>query len=316
MRMVKYACDICNFGTNSLFNYNRHIKTMKHIQKTSNHRNTGIIKKIKTESHMCQYCQKNFSKSCNLARHNRMCSNKAITLGSYEDNISKIKEECKDKIMMKNIIISKKDDQIALLKDQIHSYKSVIDSAGNIAKSSVSAITYLIQHHNNAPPLKQITNDECKKIKYNACSNNTFVDELVDYYYDKTLVAHIGDFIVNTYKKDDVNKQSIWNSDTTRLTYIIRRSIDENKTDWTMDKKGNNTCEYIIEPVIEYVKECINESYDQLSRENVSDDVHVDQMESNLKKMMYMVQILRLIKKNVLRDEILKYIAPKFYLHK
>lgn len=347
--MSKFRCEYCNFDTEILFNFNRHIKTKKHLSKMSAQnlqtpkepeRNLKEKKEQKEQNehmpnneHICSMCNVSFATSGSASRHKKICSERITKTDKLHKNnnghicpfchlsfatsgsVSRHKKICSEKITITNKL-QKSNDEIQLLKDEINSLKSVIDSAGIIAKTSASAMSYLIQHHNNAPPLKQITNDECKKIKYNTYSNDDFVNELTDYYYDKTLVSHIGDFIVRIYKKDDKDDQSIWNSDTTRLTYIIRKSIDDKRPDWTMDKKGNDTCEYIIDPVIEYIKNCINESYEHLGEENKEDNTTVETVESNLKRMMLMVQILRQIKKNILRDEILKYIAPKFYLQK
>ena len=65
--------------------------------------------------------------------------------------------------------------------------------------------------------------------------------------------AAISDFIKN-YKKKNAKDQSLWNSDTTRLTYFVR-DPDTKENVWKVDKKGIRTTELIITPFLEYIVE-------------------------------------------------------------
>jgi hypothetical protein len=66
---------------------------------------------------------------------------------------------------------------------------------------------------------------------------------------EKKLIPYLGDIIIKYYKKENPKDQSIWNSDTTRLNYLIRELIDTELT-WTCDKAGLKVNEFIIIPLL------------------------------------------------------------------
>ena len=65
---------------------------------------------------------------------------------------------------------------------------------------------------------------------------------------------YIGDIIIKNYKKVNSAKQSVWNSDTDRLTYVIRTLLKNNKFQWQLDKKGIDTANHMINPILQYIK--------------------------------------------------------------
>ena len=92
-----YNCTSCNYVTDKLFNYNKHLKTKKHLStipkfsKTPQHSpilpNTPnishqsiLFKKTQSTSSnfninlMCKYCKITFSRSCNRSKHEKTCS--------------------------------------------------------------------------------------------------------------------------------------------------------------------------------------------------------------------------------------------------
>ena len=86
-----------------------------------------------------------------------------------------------------------------------------------------------------------------------------FVEKIAKYYRKRKISKYLGDIIIKHYKKKDPKDQSIFNSDTTRLTYIIRELFDNQTIDWTVDKKGIKTTNCIINPFLEHIKELIRE---------------------------------------------------------
>lgn len=337
--MSEYFCEECNYSTDSLYNFNRHKKSLKHVKKVNEkmkvtscyHQNIifgGKVserKNIKKENknikykdniiayeHICMYCGCKFNHRSNLSRHMKSCL--------VRTNMDKVHDD-KLKLYDNKVKILKDKDQmnsekIKILTDEIDNLKSVINSAGIIAKSSVSALSYLIKNHNSAPVLKKITSEECKKLKGNDNSNEKFVNELIDYHYDNTLADHIGDFIVRTYKMNDKDEQSIWNSDTSRLTYIIRESFNKQSAEWLIDKRGTNTKEYIIDPIMDYLKDCVNKHFECLNVMRRDNNITPEETDKIIKRMNYMIEILCQINNRTLHKNVLKYIAPEFYLHK
>ena len=88
--MKIYKCIYCNFESNRLFNYNKHLKTLKHIKNSSKKAPfTGVsrpkngctppengAKQSKKKVLQCTYCKKNISHKGHIARHHRVCKEK------------------------------------------------------------------------------------------------------------------------------------------------------------------------------------------------------------------------------------------------
>ena len=142
-----------------------------------------------------------------------------------------------------------------------------------------------------------------------------FVEKLAKYYRKRQISKYLGDIIIKHYKKKNPKDQSIFNSDTTRLTYIIRELFDNQTIDWTVDKKGIKTTNCIINPFLEHIKELIRE-YMQIKTTFDRETITTKELEANFDNLTLCGQIIISIEKKELSDEILKYIAPYFYYMK
>lgn len=293
--MEKYYCDICNYSTMDFYNFNRHAQTKKHLRNTSNESKEGYSKVhhrcTKKKGHLCPYCKKRLSTTGNLARHKRICNTKNNVIKHYELKIDTM------------------NDKIKQLERHNKSLETAITTNGMTAKVAMSAINYLRKYHPHAPALVPIK--DCKLIKNNS-SNDIFVESIIDQQYYGLLHEYIGNFIVRIYKKEDVDEQSLWNSDTNRLTYIIMENMNKNKTVWQMDQRGHAVREYIIDPTIAYIKDCIDEYY----KDHLVPDNNEIPYDMKLRRAMRCLNILQQIDNQLLNENILKYIAPKFYLNK
>ena len=123
---------------------------------------------------------------------------------------------------------------------------------------------------------------------------------------------YLGDIIIKYYKKKDPKNQSIFNSDTTRLTYVIRELFDDQQIDWTIDKKGIKTTNYIINPFLDHIDDIIKE-YMQNKTTFDRKTATTRELEANFSNLTACGEIIISIEKKELGDEILKYIAPYFY---
>lgn len=142
-----------------------------------------------------------------------------------------------------------------------------------------------------------------------------FVEGLVYQYNKKALSNYLGDIIVKHYKKKDPKQQSIWNSDSTRLTYIVRELFNEKKIDWLVDKKGIKTTNYIIKPFLKHIEELVRwymKAKTKFDRKTAT----TKELEANFSNLTACSEIIESIEKKTLATEILKYIAPYFYYMK
>ena len=230
----------------------------------------------------------------------------------YEKDISHLKE------------ISQKDQHtINNLEEEVKHLKFIISNAGNIIKNSVSTLSYVAINYKDAPALAPI--DDYSKITFDLDSEDEdrdldkskkeFIELMIIKYEKNILDRYLGNMIIKCYKKDNPKQQSIWSSDTSRLTYVVRELLHNKKIDWIVDKKGIKTKNYIIAPLLNYIDGLF---VDYIKENSITDKNQIDmkKYEPILNKMNKIGQIMALIGNGTLAEGILSYITPDFYLNK
>ena len=88
--MVLHICQLCDFKSSLLSNYNRHLKTQKHLKNEEKMRKNeeneekrisditklnqqSILFSEKLPHFICKFCSKKFSRSDSLKRHVSVC---------------------------------------------------------------------------------------------------------------------------------------------------------------------------------------------------------------------------------------------------
>ena len=335
---MDYKCELCEYVSHDKFNYKRHVNSKKHKYKLS-YDHPNLCNEIDCESlsklelkHNCEYCNNNFSSVANLGRHKKSCGEKIKLKTAFDEMnkclINQLNEQIKineqknqlidhkeELLKQTHEILNKSNETISVLKSEVAHLKSIVNNSGSLIKTSVSTMAYVIKNYKEAPALESLTDSSIINCEKN---NVAFVENLIYEYNHNKLDVYIGDFIIKIYKKDDPSKQSVWNSDTNRLTYLIRDLITINnidwKVDWKIDKKGIKTSKFIIEPILEYIDEQVREYI-----ENFDIDYNLNSVQEAERKMLKLkssTEILKNIEDKILNDQILKYIAPHFYLNK
>ena len=346
---MMYRCERCDYETNSRSGWYNHKKTLKH-QKTK--------QKNKTETNdNCEYHNTEYNNELLLEKLksadtvNKLLNKTIEQLQEYNNKLQEEKnktieqlQEDKDKLQEeKNKTIEQLQEKISNLEEQNKYFirelqqekkelknelenekkysKQVINTAGNIVGKSVSAFQYVANNYVNAPKLSQL-ND------YSNISENKhkLIDNLIFYQKKMLLHEYIGNYIVKNYKKDNPKNQSLWNTDSERLNYIIRQLIYDNnkknsmiedldydnngkRLEWVVDKKGNKVGKYIIEPLLSHIQDiCTEFLNDDDSKKSIS--------ESEIKKKIILADINTSIKNENLLKNINKYISSHFYLNK
>ena len=316
---MKFTCNFCNYSTDVKFCYEKHLNTKKHIEKInenpkiSSKYHETIIDLIPENEFKCVFCNNIYTNSGNLSRHKTTCLEKKTLIDEFKmqlllkDEILKQKDET---LKQMDETLKRADETIFILKSEVVHLKAIVNNTGSIIKTSVSAMAYVIKNYKDAPALESIK--DYAAIHYEQ-DNTTFVENLIYEHNNNKLHIYISDFIIKTYKTDDPAKQSLWNSDTSRLTYLIREIITNNKVDWKVDKKGIKTTKFIIEPILKYIDDQIRnyvESYE------IDHKVSAKEAERQMMKLKSGMEIIKNIETKVLSEEILKYITPYFYLIK
>ncbi|ARF08768.1 hypothetical protein Catovirus_1_818 [Catovirus CTV1] len=308
---MKYQCIICNYETDDKSNWSKHKKSKKHKNKESE--STNLLDKSlmnpqplpsNSKKNICKYCNITFTQTCHLSRHIKKCSEKyhteQITILQQENNqiksnsiIKTLKEKIKSLEQQKNF-----------LEKENEYHKQLVISAGNLIQSSMSTLNHLVINYNNAPILEPLKDYSVLEEK------DKFIGKIIYYNNEKKLDEYLGKFLVKHYKSKDPSKQSNWNSDTSRLTYINRELVN-NKPNWVIDKKGVKMTNTIIDPLLNYVKKI---SQDELILLNELRDDMDGAYDVN--KVICLTDIIQKINSNALSNDINKYLAPYFYFDK
>jgi hypothetical protein len=256
---MDYRCDICRYNTDDRRNYYKHLKTEKHKEKeiytktindvyTSSpvcssllQTNTDSYNTLAELNVTCEYCKTTFSSRYNLKRHqDKRCEK------FKEQKIQKAKDE---KIKSLELELKYAEKANKEKTDYIMSGK-----AGSITNyNKLSIKSFIQQNYPDAPQLQSLNED--KFLLLGEEEQDVCIVEVLIYHHKQRLLAnYLGDFIISHYKKENPAEQSMWTSDTSRLTYIIKELISQNKTSWNPDKRGIKTKGCIIEPFLDFLK--------------------------------------------------------------
>lgn len=289
--MPTYECKCCNFTTDRLNGYNRHIDTNKHIKMLllnpddNNMPMTMTIYPKITDKYIC-ICGKKCKSRQSLWYHEKICdfdsnNNENLVIKELENllenndieqaklKLSKLKEitqtnqiekkpkKVKNKTIITNISGNKMDNSVNNSVDNSINTTNVSNNITNNTLNSISVTNYVKNTYPPTEPLMLLTEDEVEKLLEMTPkqSGGYSLGELVVFYYGKHLFGQfVGDFIVRACKKLDPKYQKFWASDVQRLTFLIQRAFSGGEVAWVQDKKGVGLTKLVIDPVIDTLK--------------------------------------------------------------
>ncbi|ARF09637.1 hypothetical protein Indivirus_2_16 [Indivirus ILV1] len=288
--MSKYICSNCNFKSTRKTDYTRHNQSKRHLEKVSEKPNGARIVHEscieKRNVYQCPYCENTYSSASTLARHKKACGAKMELLKE---------KDIQDKISITEVTTLK--EKVTTLQKQVETYEMMLKSF--TSPQIINYFNYICTNYPNTPVLES----QKSYVNLLEAKTMTLVDVITMYHNNKKLVNFIGDYIIKTYKKKEPKEQSLWSTDVTRLTYIIREACKDNDDIWSYDKKGVKIKKIVIEPALKYIKDNLIE----FCKENSSstDEPEFSQLRASL-------EIIPSINDGSLADDILKYIAPEF----
>ena len=347
---MNYNCDACNYSTDVKFCFQKHLNTQKHKEKVKElERNLTDTSQEhqKSDVRICCFCDQEYANASSLAKHRRVCGSKKElenTICKLNNTINCLKKDhhkeiknlkyahTKEVETFKEIIEDIKEsmnNELESYRERIEDFKEnrditkqLIGDTGKIVKNSTSALKYISANYKTAPVLAPLA--DYALVTYNKdihtkpahkhdkrSATDRFIDHLIFYYNEKSLDKYFGDIIVENYKKKNPFDQSIWNSDTNRLSYIIMTLIEEGKMQWRADKKGILTTEYIVKPLTDHVATFLEKHMQDYTDVDMSLPFKV--LEKNHQRLFTMAGLLQMIKSKEFADNILKYIAPYFF---
>ncbi len=121
------------------------------------------------------------------------------------------------------------------------------------------------------------------------------------------LSMYISICIVASYQCDNKSEQQFHSSDVSRLTYIVREIINKNR-EWVADKKGIKIEERIIIPLLDQIKNIMNEYI-----MNQEDDDHMD-LKELCQRNQCIMNIMTCCEDIKFINKINKLVAPYFHV--
>lgn len=296
---MKYICKSCNYESCDKSNYNRHLKSASHLQVNSSI-NTELTVKVNLDrpsNFQCPKCAKTFTTAPGLSRHkNKYCKIDEIKEQFRDELKDELKKEFE--IEYQNKIIQKMEKEIDQLKQHVHNSKPT-------TTYNISIKKMIQQSYPDAPHLEKL--DDYAILHDD---DTDLMQDLIDYHIINKLNKYFGDIIIKFYKKDDPKEQSVWSTDSSRLKYIIKELIATNNSYWSEDNKGLKINTYIIEPLLKYIHEYINNKINALHKD-IKKSKGFDCIELS-QKQIYLTAIREQIRNGSLKESIIKYIAPFF----
>lgn len=313
-----HNCRSCKYITDNKSNYNKHLKSNSHIQNEIYHK-----KKL-----TCDDCAMVFSYRQSLTRHKKYYCKPIINDNIPNDQVTALVEQNKQLIEQNNNYMEQNNNLIQLfteyVKDnnpkQLPINNSFNTNNTNTNTYNISIKNYLQQNHADAPALEGLPDyAKIKYIDYDETDENVekpdkddFANTLSYNYNNSGLSKYLGDFIIQHYKKIDPSQQSMWSSDISRLTYIIKELLANNDSIWAHDYKGIKTKTYIINPLLKYIREYIDGYWiDKLEDYKRS---KLDNFNKYHTIYVTLYKIKKEIENDVLGNDIIRYIAPHFYM--
>jgi hypothetical protein len=341
-----FDCNYCDYSTKDNSNWNKHIKSKKHIK---NIKETKIKKQYlqnsqleqldnspphETQCYMwkCINCKKTYSSSFNLKRHMPNCTDTLIIANQLE---------------LKNKELEIKDQTINKYEEELVYFKQLLYLSAEKKSKTIGKYDYINSNFPNTQPLKKISygvfvennkmqyindnnndndNDDCDYIDHinnmdnlddeNVSYDNKIVRDILYAHIHNILDKYIGDVIVKTYKDADPSKQAIWITDSARLKYIIRTTDDKNIPRWMADVQGKETNKLIVAPIIEKLRSLLMWYQKKYCMPLKNIKYSFEERERIINMNITISEVIRDMDDGKINKKVLKYLAKYFTINK
>ena len=228
----EFICEFCNLKIHYKQNYYRHKKYSCPI-------------KLEQEKNKITLAQEELKKDYEKIKLELKLSidklneqKELIDKQKDQNDNQKVKLEEQTKLIntQKEEIERQNKELLSILNDNRSFLQGTQKTSTSTISKSVDALTFLMTHRKNAPELKKITQENAQEL---LTRENKLYDYLLHYNSENKLDQYIGDIILKYIKKENPEDQSVWNSDVSRLTFLIRDIVNESPT-WLRDPQWGN----------------------------------------------------------------------------
>jgi hypothetical protein len=289
------------------------------------------------DSKACIYCDKKFTTQSNMARHlkDNVClkenerhyiEKNEAKLKNIEENLLKEKQEMDEKYKNMDEKYKHIEETLKVITEQkvinnnVNSHNNIVNNNNNnnnnntLNNNTVILLTkeYIKEHFTGDPYLQALPDYDAIRQgnmitdPHYDDENIMFVNTILSQYERGKLVKYLGNILLLFYKnKDDISKQSLWCSDLSRMTFLVRiLPTDSPKNMWVSDPACVNVKEKIIKPLLNYIIKCIDEYRIKYNYK----------MKTEVDKFLTFSNIVKIILNDELTNDVAKYIAPHFTL--
>ena len=215
---MKYECFVCNFSTNNKYNFNKHLKTKKHLNKN--------------KYFICE-CGKSYKFNSGLSKHRKKCII-IKKLKTIKNEIIKLKEN--NEIIIGELIKSNNTtkDFMKNNNDLIHEVKKLKEKNGQPINQNIQNIENQNITNTQNISINVFLNEHCK----NAMNLTDFVEKLqvtfedLVYTGETNYVEGISRILIKNLNKMNKLERPIHCSDVKRKVLYIK-----NKEGWEKDKE-------------------------------------------------------------------------------
>jgi hypothetical protein len=243
---IKNRCDVCDFKSGSIKDYNRHLLTRKHLKTTmttlnDNEKNPKEVCK----NFACDNCPKKYNDRAGLWRHNKKC----ISIAPKPVHENKMDTD-KDLIL---VLIKENSELKHMMMEQ---HASTQNMMLEVIKNGTHHTTNHTNSHNKTFNLQVFLNETCK----DAMNITDFVNNIQLQLSDLEKMGEVGyvnglsNIIVKNLKDMDVSSRPIHCTDSKREIMYIK---DEDK--WDKELNGNPKVRNAIKHIAHKNSKLLNE---------------------------------------------------------
>ena len=221
----KFTCETCDYNTGNKKDYNKHLTTLKHLNRTE--LNDIEQEKGESENYICKNCNKTYKARNSLWYHEKKCKNNKAENSILDSSMNEIKA-------LTNLVLELVKNNTELQKQNQDFQKQMIDV---VCKNNNNNTVINTNSHNNTTNnkifnLQLFLNEECK----DAMNMSEFINSIELKISDMENIGKNGyiegmsNIIINKLHATDMHKRPVHCSDAKRETLYVK---EENK--WEKD---------------------------------------------------------------------------------
>ena len=239
-----FECLSCDFKCCKISNYNKHILTPKHKNRTFSNK----LEQKNADKFICKNCNKIYNARNSLWYHEKKCLLKEQEKDEETKIINNINDDQKDtKFDMIMMLIKENSELKNFMFEQTKETNEFKNMMMEVIKNGTNNTMINTNSHNKAFNLNFFLNETCK----NAMNITEFVDSIQLQLSDFENVGDIGfvngisNIIIKNLKALDVTKRPVHCTDQKRETIYIK---DDNK--WEKEDDKNQKLRKVIKKVV------------------------------------------------------------------